>query len=146
MVPAPSASHADPMSDATAQFLYLSRIHGNKPFETLSAIVAESRPRNARDGITGLLVFDGAQVCQYIEGGTAQLDALVLKLRADARHGDLRVLHHGPLTEPRRFRNWSLGFLLPGSDAEDVSVFEPLSGEAAVQALLERVPQLDLEP
>jgi len=134
------------MSDATAQFLYLSRIHGDKPFETLSAIVAESRPRNARDGITGLLVFDGAQICQYIEGGQAQVDALVSRLQADPRHGDLRVLHRGALAGARRFRNWSLGFLLPASEAEDVSQFESLQGEAAVQALVERVPLLDMEP
>lgn len=133
------------MSDATVQFMYLSRIAGSKPFEALSAIVAESRPRNARDGISGLLVFDGAQVCQYIEGGPAQIDDLVRRLRVDPRHSDLRVLHEGPLVGARRFKSWSLGYL-PHSEAEDMSLFEALRGDAAVQALLDRLRQLDLEP
>jgi Sensors of blue-light using FAD len=134
----------NPMSDATSQFLYLSRIKGSKPFETVSAIVAEARPRNARDGITGLLVFDGAQVCQYVEGGVVPLERLVRRLYADPRHHDLRVLHQGALTGARRFPSFSLGYLLP-SEFEDVALFEAMRGEAAVQALLERLPLLDLE-
>lgn len=133
------------MIDSTSQFLYLSRIDGPRPFETLSAIVAESRPRNARDGLTGLMIFDGAQVCQYLEGDAAKLAALVSRLFADTRHSDLRVLHQGPLAGSRRFKNWSLGYLVPDEN-EDVSLFEALRGETAVQRFIDRVPRLDLEP
>jgi Sensors of blue-light using FAD len=133
------------MSDATAQFLYLSRIDGPKPFEVFSAIVAESRPRNARDGITGLLLFDGVCVCQHIEGGTEAVEALVRRLYADPRHSALRMLHKGTLEGPRRFNSWRVGYVLPG-DADDIASWSALQGEAAVQALIDRLPSFDLEP
>lgn len=127
------------------QFLYLSRITGPREFETVGAVAAQARLNNARDGITGLMVFDGAQVCQYVEGEAAVIDRLVERLHADPRHGALRVLHQGPLEGARRFAGWRMGYLLL-DNGEDLTRFESHTGAAAVDFLLQQLPLVDVEP
>lgn len=127
------------------QFLYLSRIVGDKPFEAIAEIATQARHNNRQAGITGVLVFDGAQVCQYVEGATEAIDALIERLRRDPRHEDLLVLHHAALDGPRRFARWGLGYLLL-DDGQELTRFDALRGPAAVQALLDQLPAVDLEP
>lgn len=128
-----------------SQFLYLSRIAGPRPFEAVAEVAAEARLNNARLGITGLMVFDGAHVCQYVEGECDAIDGLVGRLQVDPRHELLRVLHHGSLDSERLFARWCMGYLLL-DDGEDLMRFETLTGRAAVRALLEQMPLADLEP
>lgn len=127
------------------QFLYISEIPGPRSFETVSSVVAESRPRNRELDISGLLVFDGEQVCQYLEGQPEKIDALVSRISTDPRHRGMQVLHHESVDEPRRFEHWRLGFLnLDGG--RDLSDFRHLSGPQALQALFDLVPAIDIGP
>lgn len=128
-----------------SQFLYLSRIVGPQEFETIAAVAAQARLNNARLGITGLMVFDGAQVCQYVEGAPPAIDGLVARLREDPRHGALRVLHQGPLDGARRFAGWRMGYLLL-DNGDDLTRFESVTGPRAVDFLLEQLPLVDVEP
>lgn len=127
------------------QFLYLSRIAGEKPFEVIAEVAIEARRNNARDGITGVMVFDGAHVCQYIEGSLIAIDALVERLQCDPRHEALQVLHHGPSDGDRRFARWRMGYLLL-DDGQELTRFAALRGPAAVDAVLDQLPLVDLEP
>lgn len=128
-----------------SQFLYLSQVRGDKPFETIAEVVAEARRLNAEQAITGVLVFDGAQVCQYVEGEEVAIEGLVERLMVDPRHEQLQVLHHAPLPGERRFARWCLGYLML-DDGRDLTRFEALRGEAAVASFLEQLPLVDLEP
>jgi hypothetical protein len=128
-----------------SQFLYLSQVRGDKPFETIAEVVAEARRLNVEQSITGVLVFDGAQVCQYVEGEEGAIDALIERLTADPRHEKLQVLHHAPLLGKRRFGRWRLGYLML-DDGRDLTRFEVLGGEAAIASFLEQLPVVDLEP
>lgn len=128
-----------------SQFLYLSHVPGDKPFQTIAEVVAEARRLNAEQSITGVLVFDGAQVCQYVEGEAGTVDALIERLMVDPRHERLQVLHHGPLPGERRFAGWRLGYLTL-DDGRDLTRFEALGGEDAIASFLEQLPQVDLEP
>lgn len=128
-----------------SQFLYLSQVRGDKPFETIAVVVAEARQLNAEQSITGVLVFDGAQVCQYVEGEVGTIDALIERLMVDPRHEQLKVLHHAPLPGERRFARWRLGYLML-DDGRDLTRFDALSGEGAIASFLEQLPLVDLEP
>ena len=128
-----------------SQFLYLSQVRGDKPFETIAVVVAEARQLNAEQSITGVLVFDGAQVCQYVEGEPGAIDALIERLVVDQRHEKLQVLHHGPLPGERRFAGWRLGYLML-DDGGDLTRFDALGGEDAIASFLEQLPWVDLEP
>lgn len=130
---------------ALHQFLYLSRIAGDKPFEAIAEITAQARRNNRRDDITGVLVFDGAHVCQYVEGAAGAIDALVERLQADPRHEALQVLHRGALDGPRRFARWRMGYLLL-DDGQELTRYAGLRGPDAVQALVDQLPFVDLEP
>ncbi|EWS55520.1 Sensors of blue-light using FAD [Methylibium sp. T29] len=108
-------------------------------------VVAEARQLNAEQSITGVLVFDGAQVCQYVEGEVGTIDALIERLMVDPRHEQLKVLHHATLQGERRFARWRLGYLML-DDGRDLTRFDALSGEGAIASFLEQLPLVDLEP
>ncbi|WP_295640116.1 BLUF domain-containing protein [uncultured Methylibium sp.] len=127
------------------QFLYLSRIAGEKPFEVVAEVAVQARRNNARVGITGVLVFDGAHVCQYVEGSLAEIDGLIERLKRDPRHEALQVLHHGPSEGERLFARWRMGYLLL-DDGQELTRFAALRGPAAVRAVLDQLPLVDLEP
>lgn len=124
------------------QFFYVSEIAGPRAYETVSTVVAQARPLNRERGITGMLVFDGAKLCQYLEGSAAEVAALATRLMKDGRHERMQVLHHGPLEGPRRFARWRLGYLNL-DNGRDLSCFDGLSGEGAVRALLQMFPAPD---
>lgn len=128
-----------------AQFLYVSQIAGPRAFETVSTVVAEARHLNVARDITGLLVFDGELVCQYLEGESEALAALSVRLAQDGRHERMRVLHHAPLDGSRRFARWRLGYL-DTDRGRDLSCFDQVSGSAAVQLLLQMFPASDINP
>jgi len=70
----------------------------------------QSRANNLRDGITGLLVFDGQAFCQFVEGGEPLMAALLTRLERDPRHRNMRVLRFGRMAGARRFPAWRLGY------------------------------------
>ena len=76
----------------------------------LRRICEQSRANNLRDGITGLLVFDGHAFCQFVEGEERVVAALLGRLECDPRHRHMRLLQFGALTGPRRFPLWRLGY------------------------------------
>jgi hypothetical protein len=128
-----------------SQFLYLSRLRGASAAQTVLDVVRQARVNNERLGVTGVLLFDGSDICQYIEGPSEVLDALVGRIGADARHEQVQVLHHAALTTARRFHRWRMGYVLldHGHDLQAVSA---LQGEASLEAFLRLLPQADMEP
>jgi len=72
---------------------------------------------NALDGITGLLVFNGARFCQTVEGAPAAIDSLLGRLNADPRHCAINVIDDQLVTQ-RRFRSWDMQLLVVPSERE----------------------------
>src|SRR5205085_10361273 len=75
----------DPGADDGAQdlfsLLYVSEMAAPDAAE-IARICDRSRANNLRDGITGLLVFDGKAFCQYVEGAGPAISALLGSSRA----------------------------------------------------------------
>ena len=75
----------------------------------LIEILTEARRLNARDAITGLLLFHGRHFLQVLEGEEARVRATFGRIREDRRHHDISVLFEHPV-ESREYPDWSMGF------------------------------------
>ena len=73
----------------------------------LEDIHRTARDRNAIDGITGLLVFNGTHFLQIIEGSAEAIEDLIEKLRKDPRHTGFEIRDRRKVDE-RSFPEWSM--------------------------------------
>jgi len=90
------------------QLIYRSQAtHPICPTE-LDALLFRSRPKNARTGITGLLVYHDRTFLHWIEGETRAVQALYRKIRLDPRHMDTTVLIETAAAR-RKFAAWNMG-------------------------------------
>jgi len=78
--------------------------------DELNDIHQTARHLNALDGITGLLLFDGARFLQIIEGSEAAIDNLVDRLRMDKRHSAFEIRDER-FVDRRSFSGWSMELL-----------------------------------
>ncbi len=62
---------------------------------------------NVLDGITGLLVYNGAHFLQIVEGMPDAIDDLIIRLRRDPRHSELTIVEEGLILK-RNFPDWSM--------------------------------------
>jgi hypothetical protein len=69
----------------------------------------QSRDKNAKMGITGMLLYKGDHFMQVLEGPKAAVLGLLASIRTDHRHTSLLILEEGPM-ETRHFPNWAMGF------------------------------------
>ncbi|MFT4242314.1 MAG: BLUF domain-containing protein [Acidovorax sp.] len=120
------------LSTALYEVLYVSQLAPGMQPGVVAEIAGPTRIANAALDITGVLIFDGQRFCQQLEGPRKAVLKLVERIRNDARHVAMEVVHHGPLQD-RRFRQFSLAF----STLEDVDALarlEALDGRAALDA------------
>ena len=75
----------------------------------LLALLAQSRARNAAAGLTGMLLYNGGNFMQVLEGPEEAVNALYAKIGRDPRHSGLMTLLRGPLAA-RQFADWSMAF------------------------------------
>jgi len=75
----------------------------------LEEILHVARTRNARDDITGMLLFEGQSFLQVLEGERSKIDDLLERIRADRRHARAVLLLREPI-EQRSFADWTMGY------------------------------------
>lgn len=114
------------------ELIYVSSISPDAVISAVPDISRQSRRSNPLNQITGLLVFDGQRFCQQMEGAIGKVMELFERIEADPRHGDVCLLHQGPLAS-RRFREFNIGY--PLDEAGDALLkMVDLHGERAVDA------------
>lgn len=91
----------------------------------LETILAKSRENNARDGVTGALLYSEGCFAQTLEGPLDAVQQVFERIQCDHRHGEVTVLQAGP-AESRLFGAWTMALAAPPDTA----------GEALQQALL----------
>ncbi|MET3497568.1 BLUF domain-containing protein [Variovorax boronicumulans] len=124
------------------EIFYCSLLGQELPATTVGAIVTRARVRNAVQGITGLLVFDGMRFCQHLEGPREAVQTLMRRIESDPRHVEVRVLYEGPLAE-RRYSGFGMG--LAESEGTDLMAgVHALDGEAALRQFLALRPSFDI--
>ena len=62
---------------------------------SMALILGASDANNRRDHVTGMLIYHRGQFMQVIEGARVDIDRLMKRLRADVRHGNIRMLVEG---------------------------------------------------
>ncbi len=75
----------------------------------LDALLLQARARNRALGVTGMLLFDGRQFLQLLEGPPDAVEAVWKSIRQDPRHHDIRIL--GQTVLPARLcAGWDMQF------------------------------------
>lgn len=127
------------------EILYCSLLAPDQPTEIVGQIVSRARARNATEGITGLLVFDGMRFCQHFEGPRRQVLGLLNRLEADPRHTQMRVVYEGELAK-RRYQRFEMGLAQTEDDEEreDIAILGRLDGAQALARFLALRPRFDI--
>ena len=73
-------------------------------------ILERSRENNARDDITGALLFNGGCFAQVLEGPLVNVETAFERIQQDERHGEVSLLTLEPIAA-RSFPNWAMGFV-----------------------------------
>ena len=114
------------MSAGKLYFLvYVSVASGDLGEQQLLEILRVSRDNNARDGITGMLLYKDRRFMQLLEGPETAVCAAYARIARDMRHEEPTILLEGPLEE-RDFADWSMGFqVLDGEAARSIPGYSP---------------------
>ncbi len=123
--------------------LYTSTLSPATPVTAVAAVLGSARQHNQQDRITGILVFDGNNFCQYLEGDAEAIAQCTERIRRDARHGQFQMLHQGEIPA-RRFERFSLGYATTDSEAV-IAHLSSLRGPAAWDYFEQLLPTLDLD-
>ncbi len=75
----------------------------------IKGILATSRINNARDGVTGGLLFSEGCFAQVLEGPLVMIESAFERIQCDERHRKVTVLQSGSITA-RDFPAWSMAF------------------------------------
>lgn len=132
-------------SEPLYQLVYTSVMALDASVASVADICRVSRVRNAQDGITGLLVFDGLRFCQYLEGARDHVRDLAQSICEDVRHEQFMIHHEGDFDGPRLFSDWSMGYALTEDEDLLSSIFAE-RGVSTVRLFQGLVPRLDMQP
>ena len=86
----------------------------------IRSILAVSRRNNARDGITGGLLFSEGCFAQVLEGPLDAVEGAFERIQCDERHSDVTVLQSGPIAT-RDFPDWSMAFAGPDAASSPIT-------------------------
>ncbi len=92
-------------------FLYRSKLAPGTDAACVARIIKTARQFNAEADITGMLVFDGENFFQYLEGVPHQLYPLIEAIAQDTRHVGFTPLERSPCARGRRYGGWSMAYL-----------------------------------
>lgn len=128
------------------RLLYASRAIAPLVASIQDSILEQSRARNPKLGITGILCYSDDLFIQVLEGGRDEVCELYNTIVRDDRHQHVRILSFEEIRE-RRFGSWTMGqvnlakvnpsLLLKYAERPALSPFD-CSGQATM-ALLEEL-------
>jgi hypothetical protein len=91
------------------RLIYLS--NANEPFavESLHELRENARHYNARQGVTGVLLYGDSRFIQFVEGKTAGVHAVMKRIEADDRHRMNAVVYDREDSK-RLFVGWDFAY------------------------------------
>ncbi|MDG0816810.1 BLUF domain-containing protein [Bdellovibrio svalbardensis] len=92
------------------QLVYLSHAVEDISYTDIRDILDVSRAHNAKEDITGVLIYREGYFLQVLEGNKESVLKLVAKIKDDDRNFKLRVLLEAD-SPVRLFADWSMAFL-----------------------------------
>jgi len=91
------------------QLVYASRATRPLSEAELGALLEVSRAHNERVDVSGILLYDGGDFLQVLEGPRSSVQDTFDRISQDDRHTDALVLSRRTVDE-RAFEGWSMGF------------------------------------
>lgn len=73
----------------------------------IDAILVTARRNNARDALTGALIYNGHNFMQLLEGAADRVDACLAAIREDPRHSGMVEIRRRVIEE-REFADWTM--------------------------------------
>ena len=105
------------------QLVYYSRNHiegdDRNLLRSLREILSVSQKNNAKDGITGYLIFDRDWFVQILEGDPEKVRSTYERLQTDPRHGQVTLVESRKATT-RNFGAWSMGGTMRSLDKQEI--------------------------
>jgi hypothetical protein len=94
----------------------------------LAALLAQSREKNSKINVTGILMYADGTFIQALEGEQKDVDDLYEVIQRDIRHKNVIEIVSG-YEEKRTFPDWLMAFLAPapGKMAELTGYINPLN-------------------
>lgn len=89
------------------QLVYISSAAPSVGESELASILATSQRNNARDGVTGLLFFNGRRFLQALEGDDDAVASALERIGTDDRHRALVILSDRQIDD-REFGAWAM--------------------------------------
>jgi hypothetical protein len=89
--------------------IYLSQATRPLSAKALTCLVDQARPANARQHLSGALVYSNKRFIQLLEGEQAALEAAYARISRDPRHQHLCKVAHYPIAA-RQFADCPLAF------------------------------------
>jgi len=114
------------------QYVYVSTANGHGP-DVIKSILESCLRNNAARGITGLLLYNGRNFLQVLEGDVEDLSWLMRRIDSDPRHAGISIIED-VAAKSRAFPDWEM---------RHIKLVENIDER---RASLEQVLPLDLEP
>ncbi len=89
--------------------IYVSYATRKMSAKDLLKILEVARERNAKEGITGMLLYRDRYFIQVLEGEEENVDKVFSSISKDTRHGNLMLVQKSWIKE-RTFSEWFMGF------------------------------------
>ena len=99
------------------ELIYVSMATREMSLTDLTALLDQSREKNARLNITGLLVYHKMEFMQLLEGRREDIFELYDTICRDERNKQNHLLWDGPIAQ-RSFADWSMAFIT----SDDISL------------------------
>lgn len=126
-------------------FAYVSQLNRDMGLQCVSDIVRAARSRNATLSLTGLLIFDGDNFFQYLEGEMQPVFAVIESIKRDPRHRNMCMVSQGERVTSRCFPAWNMAYALTTDETLVLEIAQQY-GPALTSELVRRLPELDMEP
>jgi hypothetical protein len=102
------------------QIMYISTVVGQVSVADCRNIARISAINNARDDVSGLLLFNSRRFLQVLEGPQDAVRRIYDRIATDPRHRAVVKLREGTI-EQREFGNWAMAFDDPASSSSSLS-------------------------
>jgi hypothetical protein len=134
---APLDSLAQPgilVGEMLCQLVYRSRVARKVRFADVQAIAEAAALKNARAGISGLLLYTPTYFLQVLEGEVEAVESTYDRILGDPRHDEVNVVKKSEAMV-RQFGQWSMRAVMLSPEATSV-LLDPIDPDSVLALLL----------
>lgn len=95
------------------RLIYISTASSSLSMSALERLVQQAEQRNRKRGMTGVLLYNGTEFLQCLEGDFKEVSAVYQQILVDPCHHDVHLLQAVPIHE-HLFSGWPLRFFPVG--------------------------------